>query len=246
MSQYDELDNLLRDLTREEEISLADALGVKKRLPRAKNEPDLFFNKLIRHEFYGHDMLNVFRTPYDPDYEEIVKAVAEKVKAPVGCNDSVEDMEGKIVIQVIKSAKEAIVKKKGKSAWEEVEQAVKDRLEALVKAGKLKLEDLDIGDMKPGLIVTALLAGQLAGPSLFLVSNLVLASIATVLGIGLVMAGSAITVVTAVLLGPAGWILAGFWAVYNLGGTKWEETIKAVLLIAILRSSKAYGQVISL
>ncbi len=246
MAKNDQLDLLLQDkrLTEEDWEGLAEVLRVKEELPADPEERRVFINMELRHS-YGHTVVNFFREWWEPDYEDIVRDVARKLKIPVRDHYKIEELEGKIVVEVIDSARERIVKKEGPEAWKKIEEEADREIGRLIEEGNIPKEMLEnLKKARSMGVMTALVAGKLAGFKLYIVANQLFFSIARYLGlkVGVAVAGPIIGKVLAFLLGPAGWILAGLLLVFDLGNTSWKKVIPAVVLTASMRGRLLYEE----
>lgn len=240
MSEYDELDQLLQEpgVSEEDFKSLATVLKIDDPVPRSAVKRRKLFNSEIRH-CYGHTFANVFRNEYEPDYGEIVRAVASKLKLRIPDGDTITDIEHKIVVAVIENAKAQIIKEKGQAAWDSIEADAEEEIRKRVAEGKFPKEVLDdLKKLRGGMLLAALIGGRLAGIGLYLVANQIFFAIARNLGlrIGVAIAGPIIGRTLAFLLGPAGWVLGGIWLLYDFGNTSWRKVVPAVVIVAMLRA----------
>lgn len=243
MAKNDELDVLLRDprLTDKDFADLYEILGIKIGVPNS--DLSEFFNREIRHS-YGHSAANLFRDCFEPDYSEIVKGTAIKLKIPIKEHHTLEEVENKIIVEIIEIAKEEIIKKKGKSAWEEIEKSVADEVDRLIKDGKIPQQFADeFKDLRGAALMAALLGGRLAGFLLFILANQVFFAVARSLGlgIGVAIAGPIIGRTLAFLLGPPGFVLAGILMAFDLGDTNWKKVVPAIAMVISLRRRLQFG-----
>ena len=252
MARGDELDKLLADdrLLKEDWDGIEEVLGVT--LPAAShdfvgasngevtasaNVQRLFVNKEIRHN-YGHSVANLFREWYEPDYAEIVRATAEKLKISIKDHHSVSDIEDRILSEVVDIAKAKIIKEHGQAAWDEIEKEVEQDIDKMISKGDLSPDVIEQLKQARGAGVMALLvAGKLAGFALYAVLNQAFFAIVRFAGlrIGVAAAGPVIGGAVALLLGPAGFLLAGLLLAFDIGNTSWKKTIPAVVVIASYR-----------
>jgi uncharacterized protein YaaW (UPF0174 family) len=239
MAQNDELDLLLQDsrLTDPEWLALAEVLGVKDALPSDPEARRHLINQELRHS-YGHTIANLLREWWEPDYPEIVRATAQKLKLPVRDHHTVEDLEQRIVLEIIDRAKAEIIKKKGPEEWARIEREVEAEIDRLIREAKLLPTVIEqLKTIRGAGVAAALVAGRLAGFALYIVMNQFFFAIARWLGIrvGVAVAGPIIGHTLKILLGPAGWIVTAVLLVYDLGNTSWKKVIPAVVLVASLR-----------
>jgi len=247
MAEGDELDVVLKNLTDKEDwLSLAKVLKREKDLKKIigkSAEWRKFMNKAIRHRAYGHLIANIPRNEYEPDYIAIVRAAARKLRIKKDNSIGVEELEEKIIVEAIRKAKERFIKKHGEEAWRKIEDETEKNLQKLIADGKIPAEKIrQLKGLGAGTMMTAILAGRLAGFALYMAANQIFFAIARNLGlrIGVAVAGPIIGKSLAFLLGPAGWIIAGLWMFYDLGNTNWRKTISAVIMIAVLRRKLAF------
>ena len=245
MAKNDELDVVLTDsrIQQEEWKALGEILEIKDILSIKIEERQKIVNKEIRH-FYGNAIINIGRTEYEPDYvNPILTDTAKKLDVAIS-NYRVEDIEDHIVIKVIESYKEKIIKEKGQAAWEKIEKDIQDQLDELIRLGKIPENVADeLMKMRGAALMAALIGGRLAGFALYIVANQTFFAIARYLGlrVGVAVAGPIVGGTLAFLLGPAGFALAGLILLYDLGGTNWEKVIPAVVIIAAIRKRLAFG-----
>lgn len=246
MAVGDELDKLLADdrLLKEDWDGIEKVLGIalpteshdfvcaqngdvtaSEHLPSVSDERRIFVNKEIRHN-YGHTVSNLFREWYEPDYAVIVRATAEKLKIKVKDHHTVSDIEERILSEVVDQAKENIIKEYGQAAWDEIEKQVAQDIDEIISKGELPPGVIEQLKKARGVGVMAMLiAGRLAGFALYAVLNQAFFAIARFIGlrIGVAVAGPIIGGTVALLLGPAGWLLAALLLVFDVGNTNWKR-----------------------
>lgn len=242
MAIGDELDKLLADdrLLKEDWEGVEKALGIA--LPTESHVRRTLVSKEIRHN-YGHTAANMFREWYEPDYAEIVRATAEKLKINVKDHHSVSDIEDRILSEVLDQAKENIIKEYGQAAWDDIEKQVEQDIDEIIAKGYSQQGFLlpgDIEELKKARaagIIAMLITGKLAGFALYAVLNQAFFAIARFIGlrVGVAVAGPIIGGTVALLLGPAGWLLAGLLLVFDLGNTSWKKTIPSIVVVASYR-----------
>lgn len=240
MARNDELDSLLNNPLMDDEdweflkstMDETEAAVIVR--PRRVAE----MNKYIRHTCYGHSIANIFRDRWSPDYIEIVRAVAKKLKIKVYDHQKVFDLEERILQEVIEAAKAKFIKEKGEAEWQRVEHEAQKELERLAKEGRIPQADiLELKGLAPGGVMALIIAGRLSGITVYLWANKIFFAISRTLGlgIGVAVAGPIIGRTLSFLLGPAGWVLTGIWLIYDIGNTDWRKTVSAVVAIALLR-----------
>ena len=244
MAKFDQLDEVLNNstLTMEDFLALAEVLDEKNHMPMDHEERREFFNQKIRHA-YGNVFPNMFRNWWEPDYKEIVRAVAKKMG--VHCDKlEIEAIEEKILCDVIDLAKKEIIKEKGIQEWEKIMEQTEVGIQQAINEGKIKTDEAaKLKSLSGAALFAALIGGKLAGFALFMVANQIFFAIARTLGlgIGVAVAGPIIGKTLAFLLGPAGWVLAGIAVIFSLGDTNWKKVIPAVVLVAVYRRKIKYG-----
>lgn len=240
MARHDELDQVLTNSLMEADdwdflrgtMSDEDAAEIAR--PRCATNMNVY----VRHSCYGHSVSNLFRDRYSPDYGVIVRAVARKLKIKLYEHQTVEDMEARILQEVIEAAKAKFIKEHGAEAWRDIEKEAQKELERMASEGKIPQADiLELKGMGPGGVMGAVIAGRLSGIAIYLWANKIFFAISRTLGlgIGVAVAGPIIGRTLSILLGPTGWVLTGLWLVYDLGNTNWRKTVSAVVAVALLR-----------
>ncbi len=241
MSVCDELDLLLQDrrLTDDDWTALATSLEVTSEdLAGTWNHKRALVNRELRHS-YGNTLANLARTEYEPDYAEIVRASAKKLRLQPKDHHGVAELGQKIVVELIDRAKEAIIKEKGRAAWDKIEAAAQADVEKAIEDGTIPADVAKrLKGIHGGAFLTALLAGRLAGFGLYIVANQVFFAMARFLGlrIGVAAAGPIIGKTLAFFLGPPGWVFGALWIAYDLGDTNWKKVMPAVATVAMLRA----------
>ena len=201
------------------------------------------FSKEIRHN-YGHAIINIFRNWNKPDYIDIVKSTAIKLKINYKDHHTIEDLENKIIIEVLEIAKSKITKEHGAGEWKRIEKDTLKDIDKLIKEGTLpKTTGEEILKARGLGLMGMLTAGKLAGFALYIVANQTFFTIARFIGIkiGVAVAGPIIGGTLSFLLGPAGWLIAGMLVLFDLGDTNWKKTIPSVVTIAALRRKHGFA-----
>lgn len=195
------------------------------------------FNEEIRHN-YGHTAMNLFRDEFNPDYVEILRATAEKMKVSVKDHHSVAEIEDKLIVEAIDSMKAQIIKEQGPEGWEVVEKEIATEIETMAAEGKFDPSvAAQLKQYRGAALMTALLGGKLAGFALYQVAMQGFFAMSRALGlkIGVAAAGPLIGKTLAFLLGPVGWAVSAAWLAFDLGNTNWKKTIPSVLTVAVFR-----------
>lgn len=258
MAIGDELDKLLSDprLTQDDWEAFGKILGAA--LPIAPHERREAASKEIRHN-YGHSIRNILRNWYEPDYDEIVQATADKLGIKIKDKDNrytvdatgsceipdatqkirhtVAEIEDHILVAIIEIAKAKIISEYGASSWEKIEHDVEQEIADRINAGDFPPDVLEqIKNARGTGLMAALVAGRLEGSDLYIASLQTFAAITKFVGlpIGVAPVGSAIACVP-ILFGPAGWIVSAAIFTYEFGNTNWKKTIPSVVTAAIFR-----------
>lgn len=245
MSKHDQLDVILKSgkLSREDFDALAEAIGLNECLPWDEEDRRVFLNKEIRHS-YGHMLVNPFREWWEPDYRVIVEATAKKIHVHFDKSMSVEQIEENILIEMMDIARKSIIKEHGQQAWDDIVAEAEAEIKESIKLGQIKGDEaLRLKALSSGSVFAALVAGKLAGFSLYMMVNKMFFAIARYLGLSIPVsiAGPIIGKTLAFLLGPYGWLLAGLFMLIELGDTRWKKVIPGVVMIAIYRRKIQYG-----
>lgn len=243
MAKNDDLDSLICDsrLTDADFDGLYEVLGIKGSVAITQRREIL--NREIRHA-YGHAIANLFRGFFDPDYIAILKGTAERLKLPLKDHNTVDEIEDKILVEIIELARDQMIKEKGSAAWAEIERSVDAEVDRLIAEGKLPKDVADkLKNLRGAALIAAIVGGRFAGFALYIVANQIFFAIARFLGlgIGVALAGPIIGRVLAALLGPAGWLLAAALLVYDLGNTNWGKVVPAVVMVIVLRRRLRFG-----
>ena len=243
MAKDDELDKLICDsrLTDADFDELATTLGLS--LPLPYTERRVLISRELRHS-YGHTVVNFFREWYDPDYFVIVKATAEYLKLPIKDHHSLENIEDKIMVEVIELVRQQLTKEKGPEAWQEVEKDLEKEVQKLVSEGKLPQDVLEqIKGLRGPALMAALVGGRMAGFALYMLANRVFFAVtnALALRVGVAVAGPIIGRSLAVILGPVGWGLTAAMFAYDLGNTNWKKIVPSVVMVISARRRLQFG-----
>lgn len=159
-----------------------------------------------------------------PSYKDIVKQVADKIKADYKAYFTTEQIEV------------AIAQKVMETVWEKM---TPDQRREMEKEWVRTAQQFDKGGefAKAGGVFAALTAAQLSGFGVYLLATTTLGAITGVLGITLPFAVyTTMTSAIAVILGPVGWIGAGLFAIWALTGPNYKKLVPAVLYVCALRS----------
>ena len=185
--------------------------------PDHKKYASLIENEI--REFGGNSFVNVFRGT-GPSYAEVVRDVADKLKANYNKKSSTADVENAILIKV------------ASDAWDKMSE--EERRQFLNEMGI----GIGSGSIPKALPVAALqvaikASGFLAYKLALIIAN---AIAKVILGRGLMFGTNMVLARSiAVFAGPIGWIITGLWTAIDLAGPAYRVTIPCVVHIAMLR-----------
>ena len=183
---------------------------------------------------FGDNTLGNIPREGGPEWEEVVKDVADKIKADYEAGASVEDMEI------------AIAAKLFESAWDKGSEADRKKLLKLLEKILPYIRNARVPGGKAwtaGGSSLALQAVFRSGgfPSYKLLMIVVNAVVRQVVGVGLMASGlslatnAALTRTAAVLVGPIGWTITGIITAIQVAGPSYKVTIRCVPYVAYLR-----------
>lgn len=160
----------------------------------------------------------------NPSYKEIVKQVANKMKANYQPYFTTEQIEVAIAQKVMETVWERMTPEQRR----EMEREWLKTAQQFGKGGEFA---------RASGIFAALTAAQLSGFGVYLLATTALGTITGVMGIALPFAVyTTMTSAIAVIIGPVGWIGAGLFAVWALTGPNYKKLVPAVLYVCALRS----------
>ena len=172
--------------------------------------------------FGGNTIANIFREE-GPPYEEIVQDVASKLNVDYADDDSVEEVELKILLEMLKRA------------FDKMSDAERNELiKTFEEAG---IEEMDFSSGFPMAAIMAQMAVKSAGFVAYRIAVIVANAIArTVLGSGLSLAANAtLTRALGVFAGPIGWAITGIWTIGTVSKPAYRVMIPCVCHIAYIR-----------
>ena len=172
--------------------------------------------------FGGSTIVNFFRDE-GPPYKEIVQDVARKLKVDHESYESVERIELKILIDMLKRSFDRMSDK-------EREEVIK----AFERAGA---ENMNFHTGFPAAAILAQIGVKMSGFLAYQIAVIVANGVAkAVLGHGLRIAtNAALTRALAIFAGPIGWIITGLWTAIDIAGPAYRVTIPCVCHVAYLR-----------
>ncbi|RMW99266.1 DUF3944 domain-containing protein [Allofranklinella schreckenbergeri] len=169
--------------------------------------------------FGANTIATLFRGGEGVLYEEVLRDVADGLKVPYHKLDSVEVIEEKLLMQLIRGT---------------LEKMTPDQLSELGREFFLG----DLVSYSPEVMLGAFQAIFKAGgfKSYQLTLMVVNSVMRAIFGKGLTLAGNATLMRAAsVFTGPVGWLLTGLWTAWDVAGPATRVTIPAVLQVAFLR-----------
>ena len=170
-------------------------------------------------KFGGNSILNYMRDGQGPSYKRILRDVCKRMHVKdLDINDSVIDMEHKLLISVSASVVDKLSEEDIRSIMDEC-----------------KMQGFEY--TKQGLIA-ALMALRVINRRLFVIviQTVMRMTIELLIGRGIAMAGMGIfSRCISVFFGPIGWLLLTGWTVWDLMGPAYRVTIPAVIQIAYMR-----------
>lgn len=180
-------------------------------------------------EFGGNSIANFARSLFDeldlgaPDYDVIVKDVADKLDAEYQANSSVEEIEDAIIVKVLGDA------------WAKMSEAERN---ALISENNPSGKAWMVGGSQAAIRAAFMAGGFQSYQLLVIVVNAV---VKQAVGVGLLSSGlslatnAALTKFAATLAGPIGWAITGVITAIQIAGPSYKVTIPSVLYIAYLR-----------
>ena len=169
-------------------------------------------------------------TYHTPTFSELIFALADKLK--VNEKDaSLEDCEEYISHEILIEALQKMSPSERKKFFMEMVN-----LDELLDKADLKGTSLK----GPMTTVAVLGAAQASGMSIYLASTTALGFLTHAVGITLPFAAyTGLTSTIAFVIGPAGWLAAGGWALWQLTGPSWKKLTPAILYIISTNSHRA-------
>lgn len=170
---------------------------------------------------------NTFITPFigPNSYKEILRDVAGRFKVDFNQGQSVEDVEERLLENVLVQVVDAM------------EPEERAQLDELVQKTGEKYGKGKINLPLPLLLATAFRAGGFASYQLTVI--LVNGIAKAILGRGLTLAGNAaLTRALSIFAGPIGIIVMSLWTLFDFAGPAYRVTIPCTILIAAMRREK--------
>jgi uncharacterized protein YaaW (UPF0174 family) len=171
----------------------------------------------------GNSFANAYRG-YGPEWEEIVRDVADKLNVEYEQDDSTEEVERSVAVQVLERA------------VDNMSATQRSRLLQNLEAEGMP-RNLPVGQ---GALAAALVGGRVAGFASYKILVIVANAVAkTLIGKGLTYAtNAALTKLLSVALGPVGWALTAVWTAIDLAGPAARITVPSVVMIGVLRAQQ--------
>lgn len=167
-------------------------------------------------QFGGNSILNLFRSGEGVPYREVVRDVAEHLKAVVSDDDDIETLEIKILGRLTEHA------------WQRMSDEEKREL-----GSNLGVRD----GVGPAALAAILAAVRLGGTASFRMATLAANAVARSLaGRGLSIAANAgLSRTIGMLAGPLGWVVTAVWAAFDLASPAFRVTVPCVIQLAYMR-----------
>ncbi|MCX6150089.1 MAG: hypothetical protein NTX22_06165 [Ignavibacteriales bacterium] len=161
-----------------------------------------------------------------PTYVDIAKQVAKKLKVKYEEKDGVETIETKISQKVFQT----MWKKMTNEQREELDKKMQEVAKKFDKSGSM------VGSVS---MLGALSAAQLSGFGVYLLASTSLGALSGAIGIALPFTiYTTMSSAISVIIGPAGWIGAGLFAIWKLTGPNYKKLIPAIIYLNMLRSKQ--------
>lgn len=220
-----ELDPIVQYLLR----ASTNLLDVSEQYKRAAGDHRAYLDVIVREirDFGGNSLVNVFRGD-GVEYAEIVRDVADKIDADYGKQDSVEEVERKVLVKIFSDSVDRMTPEQRRDLEEEFRRA--------------GAQNVSFSSGVPAGVVMAQLGVQMTGFMAYRVAVIVANAIAkAILGQGLSFAANAaLTRAIAIAAGPVGWVVSGLWTAIDLAGPAYRVTIPVVCHVAFLRQKKQF------
>ena len=156
-------------------------------------------------------------------YREIVAQTADKLGVVYPRYETSAEIEVRISRKVFETVWEQMTP----AQRQQMEEELKKTAQKFAKGGAL------LGSTS---MAGALTAAQLSGFGVYLLASTSLGALTATLGVTLPFAVyTTMSSAIAVIIGPAGWIGAGLFAIWKLTGPNYERLTSAILYVALLR-----------
>ena len=231
-SSNEDLEPLVKYLTKPVTEELSAKEKYKRHYPNHREYVDEITFELRL--FGGNTIANLIRGGQGLPYKEIVQDVASKLKVDYTDDDSVEEVELKILIEILKRS------------FDKMSDVERDEvIREFEKAGGSKL---DFSNGFPMATVMVQIIMSSSRKLAYQIATIVASVIAkTVLGQGLKLVGANLMKrafigrMIGVFTGPIGWTITAIWTAIDISGPAYRVTIPCVCHIAYLRQ-KAKNQ----
>ncbi|MFC4640002.1 hypothetical protein [Deinococcus hohokamensis] len=209
----DNLITLLKRATKEERMNLGTILKVPDGDPKALTDALAWHSQ--------HKIQYYFR---DRTYTEIVQQVARRLKMTYTLQEDVQHLERRILQRVLSD----VWAKLAPEERTRIEEALREEFRATGNEGKF------VG--VAGLIA-GIAAGKASGFGVYMLSSVVLSSMASTLGITLPFAAyMGASRAISVMLGPVGLVITALSIGWALGSPNHNKVLLAVIHIAMIRA----------
>ena len=245
MAKGDQLDVVLNRISDQELKAYQEILKIKDE--QVGGHKVAFFNNEIRGT-YRNPIISRYNSRYAPDYDVMMKAVADKLHISCGQYPSLEEVENKIISRILELIKQQVTKEKGANAWKTIEEEAEKNIKDLVEQGKITgMNPKEILNLRGPAVMAAIISGRLAGLGIYLFANQVFYSTARIFGVSLggAVAGPVIGRVLAVALGPIGLLLSAVLLLLDLNkllDSDWKKVIPCIVLTIIYRRMLEYKE----
>lgn len=200
----------------------------KNHFPDHSKYPDQIASSL--REMGGNSFRNLIRTA-GPSYIEIVRDVADKLKAPYNKKSEIQQIEASILSTILEKALQSMSPEEQKELLDTFESSSSDLLAQLKNVR---------GELMTGSAIALFNAGGFASYQMTLIIANQIAR--ATLGHGLALAtNAAITRVASFVTGPVGIAVTALWTLVDLAGPAYRVTIPSVIYIAMLRQKMNLG-----
>jgi uncharacterized protein YaaW (UPF0174 family) len=176
--------------------------------------------------FGANTLATALRGGHGVDYKEVLTDACEKLKVNFNKYSSAEQIEGNLLMKILKEA---------------LEKMSPEELKELADATGVKNTSGITAETMTGVFQAVFKAGGFKSYQLTLI--VVNAISKALIGRGLSFAGNAaLTRTMSILAGPIGWVITGIWTAIDIAGPAYRVTIPAVIQVAALRQKHLYAE----
>lgn len=156
-----------------------------------------------------------------PLYSDLILALARKLKLK-SLNASLEGLELDISYAIIVQALQKMTQSQRRVFFSNTINLGEIFENVVIRSPDLR---------GPVTTMTALGMAHASGISLYVASTTALGFVTHAVGITLPFAITGLGSTIAVIIGPAGWLAAGGWAIFKMTGPEWKKLIPAIMYI---------------